>query len=95
MDLHQNLPCIGVWSVGKRFSQGWFPASFMQTDDNSARRRSIESALIAAEKNQLDLVFEPESENVANSASRARELLDELGNPRLRIIIDPPNLQKP
>jgi sugar phosphate isomerase/epimerase len=57
--------------------------------------QSIEAALIVAEKNNLILAFEPESENVANSASRARELLDELRNPRLRIIIDPANLISP
>ena len=54
--------------------------------------QSIEAALTFAEKNNLILAFEPESENVANSASRARQLLDELRNPRLRIIIDPANL---
>jgi sugar phosphate isomerase/epimerase len=57
--------------------------------------QSIETALIVAEKNNLILAFEPESENVANSASRARRLLDELRNPRLRIIIDPANLITP
>jgi sugar phosphate isomerase/epimerase len=57
--------------------------------------RSIASGLIAAEKNNLILAFEPESENVVNSANRARKLLDELGNPRLRIVIDPANLISP
>jgi sugar phosphate isomerase/epimerase len=57
--------------------------------------QSIEDALIVAEKNNLILAFEPESENVANSAIRARKLLDELRNPRLRIIIDPANLISP
>jgi len=57
--------------------------------------QSIEAALIVAEKNKLILAFEPESENVANSAIRARKLLDELRNPRLRIIIDPANLISP
>jgi len=57
--------------------------------------QSIEAALMVAEKYNLILAFEPESENVANSASRARELLDELRNPRLRIIIDPANLISP
>jgi sugar phosphate isomerase/epimerase len=57
--------------------------------------QSIEAALSIAEKNNLILAFEPESENIANSASRARELLDELQNPRLRIIIDPANLISP
>jgi sugar phosphate isomerase/epimerase len=32
--------------------------------------------------------FEPEAENIVNSASRARKLLDELKNPRLRIVMD-------
>jgi sugar phosphate isomerase/epimerase len=57
--------------------------------------QSIDAALIAAEKNNLILAFEPESENVANSASLARKLLDELRNPRLRIILDPANLISP
>jgi sugar phosphate isomerase/epimerase len=57
--------------------------------------RSIDLGLIAAEKNNLILAFEPESENVVNSANRARKLLDELGNPRLRIVIDPANLISP
>jgi sugar phosphate isomerase/epimerase len=57
--------------------------------------QSIKSALIAAEKNNLILAFEPESENVANSAGRARKLLDELRNPRLRVILDPANLISP
>jgi sugar phosphate isomerase/epimerase len=57
--------------------------------------QSIESALIAAEKNNLILAFEPESENIVNSASRARTLLDGLRNPRLRVVIDPANLISP
>jgi sugar phosphate isomerase/epimerase len=54
--------------------------------------RSVESVLVAAEENNLILAFEPESENVVNSASRARKFLNELWNPRLRIVIDPANL---
>jgi sugar phosphate isomerase/epimerase len=56
---------------------------------------SIESALVAAEKNNLILAFEPESENVVNSANRARKLLNEMQNPRLRVVIDPANLIVP
>src|SRR5258708_38090450 len=52
----------------------------------------IGSALVAAEKFGLVLAFEPERENIGNSASRARKLLDDLANPRLRTIIDPANL---
>jgi sugar phosphate isomerase/epimerase len=57
--------------------------------------QSIESALIAAERNNLILAFEPESENIVNSASRARKLLNELRNVRLRVVIDPANLISP
>src|SRR6201995_430829 len=54
--------------------------------------QSIEAALMTAEKNNLGLEFEPESENIVNSARRARKLLNDLRNSRLRIIIDPANL---
>jgi hypothetical protein len=47
------------------------------------------------EKNDLVLAFEPESENVVNSATRARDLLNELQKPRLRVVIDPANLIGP
>jgi sugar phosphate isomerase/epimerase len=57
--------------------------------------QSIESALVAAEKNNLILAFEPESENIAHSAIHARKLLDEVRNPRLRVLIDPANLISP
>ena len=57
--------------------------------------QSIEAALIAAEKNDLVLAFEPESENIVNSANRARKLLNEMQNPRLRVVIDPANLISP
>jgi sugar phosphate isomerase/epimerase len=69
----------------------WHPDNYSkQAWDDMVQ--SIEAALISAEKNNLSVAFEPESENVANSSSRARKLLDQLGNPRLRIIIDPANL---
>jgi sugar phosphate isomerase/epimerase len=54
--------------------------------------QSIESALVAAERNNLTLALEPESENIVNSSMRARKLLNELRNSRLRIVIDPANL---
>ena len=43
----------------------------------------------------ITLAFEPEAENIVNSASRARKLLDELKNPRLRIVMDLANLVSP
>jgi sugar phosphate isomerase/epimerase len=66
--------------------------SFRELPESSKRATVCLSALIAAEKNNLILAFEPESENIVNSATRARKLLNELRHPRLRIVIDPANL---
>jgi sugar phosphate isomerase/epimerase len=41
------------------------------------------------------LGVEPELANVVDSAVKARRLLDEIGSPRLKIIIDPANLFPP
>jgi sugar phosphate isomerase/epimerase len=57
--------------------------------------QSVECGLHAAEENDVLLAVEPENGNVVNSASRARQLLDEVQNPRLRIVIDPANLIGP
>lgn len=49
-------------------------------------------ALKIAEKHDLFLGIEPELGNVINSAPKARQLLDELKSPRLKIIMDGANL---
>lgn len=56
---------------------------------------SMQSVLIVAEKNNVILALEPETENIVNSARRARQLLNELRSPHLRIVIDPANLVDP
>jgi len=48
-------------------------------------------ATIAAEFN-VCIGVEPEPSNVIDSAPRARKLIDELGSPYLRIVLDPANL---
>jgi sugar phosphate isomerase/epimerase len=52
----------------------------------------MEQALTIAEEHDLWLAVEPETANVVDSPVQARRLLDELGSPRLKIIIDPANL---
>jgi len=52
----------------------------------------MEEALAIAEEHDLWLAVEPETANVVDSPAKARRLLDELGSPRLKIIIDPANL---
>ena len=53
---------------------------------------AMERAIAIAEDYDLCLAVEPETANVVDSPARARRLLDELGSPRLKIIIDPANL---
>ena len=53
---------------------------------------SIEAALTPAEEHDVTLAFEPEHNNVVDSAAAARRLLDEIRSPCLKVIIDPANL---
>jgi sugar phosphate isomerase/epimerase len=53
---------------------------------------SMHHAIAIAEHYDVTLGVEPELANVINSAAKARQLLDELKSPRVRIIFDPANL---
>jgi sugar phosphate isomerase/epimerase len=53
---------------------------------------SMETAIAIAERHGVWLGIEPELANVVNSAQRARDLIDQLGSDRLRIVLDPANL---
>lgn len=53
---------------------------------------SMEVAVSIAEEHNIDLGIEPEMDNVVSSAQKAKQLLDELGSKRLKIIFDPANL---
>jgi sugar phosphate isomerase/epimerase len=48
-----------------------------------------------AEARDVVMAFEPETGNVVDSAQKARQLLDEIGSPRLRVVLDPANLFSP
>ena len=50
-----------------------------------------EAAQIAGQHN-LTFGFEPEMANVVNSAQKARRLLDEVGSPHLKVVLDGANL---
>ncbi len=45
-----------------------------------------------ARQTRVVLAFEPEVNNVVNSAQKARRLLDEMASPHLKVTIDPANL---
>ena len=53
---------------------------------------AMETALACAERWNIDLGIEPELANVVSSAGKARALIRELNNPRLKIVLDPANL---
>lgn len=55
-------------------------------------RLSMLQALEIAEAHGIFLGIEPEYGNVVNSASAAKLLISEIGNPRLKVIFDPANL---
>jgi sugar phosphate isomerase/epimerase len=55
-------------------------------------RASLEGALDVAERHGVTLAFEPEHNNVVDSAEAGRRLIDELGSPRLGVVIDAANL---
>ena len=46
----------------------------------------------AAERQGIRLAFEPEHNNVVDSAQRARRLMDEVGSPALKVLMDAANI---
>jgi sugar phosphate isomerase/epimerase len=57
--------------------------------------QSMREAVRIADRYEVTLAFEPEINNVVNSVSKARRLLDEIDSPWLKVLIDPANLLRP
>ena len=53
---------------------------------------TMQAALETAEERGVTLAFEPEINNVVDSAEKGRRLLDEMRSPRLKVIMDAANL---
>ena len=53
---------------------------------------SMQEAIEKAEEHGVTLAFEPEINNVVDSAEKARRLLDEMRSPRLKVVMDAVNL---
>ena len=53
---------------------------------------SLREALAIADDTGVVLAFEPEVANVVDSARKGRRLLDEMGSPRLKVVMDAANL---
>ncbi len=52
----------------------------------------VREAADMARQTKVVLAFEPEVNNVVDSARKARRLLDEIGSPHLKVTIDPANI---
>ena len=55
-------------------------------------RQTLEELLPFAEEHDVALAFEPEVNNVANTAKRSRRLIDEMASPALKVVMDAANL---
>jgi sugar phosphate isomerase/epimerase len=53
---------------------------------------ALREAVQIAEEHALTLGFEPEVTNVVDSAAKGRRLLDEIGSPRMKVVMDGANL---
>jgi sugar phosphate isomerase/epimerase len=54
----------------------------------------MKAAAQTAEEHAVTLAFEPEVNNVASSPERARQLIDEVGSPCVKVVMDPANIFK-
>jgi sugar phosphate isomerase/epimerase len=57
--------------------------------------RLMKQVAVIADRFEVTMAIEPEVGNVVNSALKARVLLDELGSPWIKVVIDPANLFHP
>ena len=55
-------------------------------------RVSMRQAIQVAEEHQVTLAFEPEVANVVDSAIKARRIIDEIGSPYLKVVMDGANI---
>ena len=64
-----------------------------QTDEAWAiLRQTLDEVLPVAEEHDVVLAFEPEVNNVTNTAARAKRLIDEVGSRHLGVVMDAANI---
>jgi len=66
-----------------------------ENDSDEAWARLVASmteAAQAAEEHGVDLAFEPEVNNVVNSAEKARRIIDDVGSSHIKVLMDPANI---
>ena len=97
VDLIALAPAFGTDIVtlctGSRDDIMWRPSQANHTAD--AWRDLIDQMRVAADAAEsagVRLAFEPEHNNVVDSARQARRLMDEVGSPALRVLMDAANI---
>lgn len=71
----------------------WRPHSDNRTAEAWAdMRTTMLAAVRIAEEHDVTLAFEPEVNNIACDARAARRILDEIGSPRLKVVMDGANI---
>lgn len=55
-------------------------------------RATLEQVLPTAEAAGVTVAFEPEINNVASDARRSRRIIDEMGSPKLKVVMDAANI---
>jgi sugar phosphate isomerase/epimerase len=88
-----NIPILTLCTGTRNPDDQW--AHHPQNNTRGAWRdllHSMEIAIALAEQHNLMLGIEPELANVISSASKGKQLIDELKSHRVKIIFDPANL---
>jgi sugar phosphate isomerase/epimerase len=88
-----KIPMLTLCTGTRNPDDQW--ANHPQNNTRGAWRdllHSMEIAITLADQHNLFLGVEPELANVANSAQKAKQLIDELQSSRVKIVFDPANL---
>lgn len=81
--------CTGTRSRSSMWT--WHEENDTQASWDLMKKR-LDLLIVAAQKYQITLGIEPEISNIVSSAVKAKRLLDEMGTPTLKIIMDAANL---
>ncbi len=99
--LAESCAAIGTWIVTLSTGTRDRMDTWRRHPDNQTPEawrdlvQALERLLTLTDATGVTFAFEPERENVVNSAARARDLLREIASPRLGVLIDPANLVDP
>jgi sugar phosphate isomerase/epimerase len=79
--------------TGTRDEIMWRPSDLNRSEEAwSDLLDQLRPAAEAAEARGVRLAFEPEYNNVVDSATRARRLIDEIGSPAVKVLMDAANI---